>query len=56
MWLNEYFLNKYENVLEEFKCFCNLCATKVNNNLEITSVHSFLDLGNKFEFDNHLPT
>ena len=36
--------------------FCNLCATKVNNNLEITSVHSFLDLGKKFEFNNHLST
>ena len=31
-------------------------ATKVNNNLEITSVHSFLDLGKKFEFNNHLST
>ena len=54
MWLNliEYFLNKYENVLEEFKCFCYLCATKVINNLEITSVRSSLDLGNKFGYLN----
>ena len=26
---------------------CNLCVTKVDNNLEITSVCSSLDLGNK---------
>ena len=32
--------------------FCNLCATKVNNNLEITSVRSSLDLGNKFGYLN----
>ena len=48
--------NKYENVLEKFKCFCNLYATKVNNNLEITSVRFSLDLGNKFELENHLLT
>ena len=39
-------------LLEKFKC--SLCATKVNNNVEITSVRSFLDLGNKFELENHL--
>ena len=57
IWLNEYFLNSWhhnceknmKNVLEKekFKCFCNLCATKVNNNLKITSFRSSLDLGNK---------
>ena len=48
--------NKYENVSEKFKCFCNLCATKMNNNLEITSVRSSLDSGNKLELENHLLT
>ena len=38
------------------QCFCNFCATKVNDNLEITSVRSSLDLGNKFELENHLST
>ena len=63
MWLNEYFLNSlhhnYETrmkILEEFKCFCNLSTTKVNNSLEITSVCSTLDLCNKFELENHLST
>ena len=28
----------------------------MNNNLEITSIHSSLDLGNKFELENHLLT
>ena len=37
----------YENVAEKFKCSFNLCVTKVNNNLEITSVRSSLDLSNK---------
>ena len=45
-----------ENVLEKLKCFSNLLATKVNNNLEITSVRSSLDLGNKFELEYHLST
>ena len=31
--------------MEKFKWSCNLCVTKVDNNLEITSVS--LDLGNK---------
>ena len=35
---------------------CNLYRTKVNNNLEITSVRSSLDLDNKFELENHLST
>ena len=43
-------------LLEKFKCFCNLCATKVNYNLEITSVRSSLDLGHKFELENYLST
>ena len=45
--VTSYLWNKYENVLkkfrkciEKFKCFCNLCVTKVVNNLEITSVCS----------------
>ena len=38
------------------QCFFNLGATKVNDNLEITSVRSSLDLGNKFELENHLST
>ena len=32
---------------EKFNCSCNLCVTKVNNNLEITSVRSSLHLYNK---------
>ena len=39
--------NKYENVLETFKCSCNLCVRKVTKNLEITSVHSSLHLCSK---------
>ena len=39
--------NKHENVLKKFRCVCNLCVTKVDNNLKITSVRSSLDLGNK---------
>ena len=42
--------------LENFKCSCNLCETRVNNNLEITSVHSSSDLVNKFELEDHLLT
>ena len=39
---------KFSIYIEKFKCSCNLCVTKkVNNNLEITSLHSSLDLGNK---------
>ena len=38
---------KFRICIEKFKCSCNLCVTKVDNNLEITSVRSFLDLGNK---------
>ena len=37
----------YENVAEKFKCSFNLCVTEVNNNLEIISVRSSLDLSNK---------
>ena len=39
--------NEYENVLEKFKCSCNLCVTKVDNNLEIASARYSLDLCNK---------
>ena len=38
---------KFRKCKEKFKCSCNLCVTKVDNNLEITSVRSSLDLGNK---------
>ena len=38
---------KLRKCIEKFKCSCNLCVTKVDNNLEITSVRSSLDLGNK---------
>ena len=61
MWLNEYFPDTWHHncetrmkIITKFKCFSSLCATKVNNNVEITSVRSFLDLGNKFELENHL--
>ena len=37
----------FRKCIEKFKCSCNLCVTKVDNNLEITSVRSSLDLGNK---------
>ena len=61
MWLNEYFLNceksikmywksseKFRKCVEnKFKCSCNLCVIKVDNNLEIYSARSSLDLGNK---------
>ena len=42
--------------IRKVQCFCHLCATKVNGNLEITSVHCSLDLGNRFELVNHLST
>ena len=45
--VTSYMWNKYENVLEKFKCSCNLFVTKVDNNLEITSARSSLDLCNK---------
>ena len=38
---------QFRKCIEKFKCSCNLCVTKVDNNLEITSVRSSLDLGNK---------
>ena len=38
---------KFRKCKEKFNCSCNLCETKVDNNLEITSVHSSLDLDNK---------
>ena len=38
---------KFWKCKEKFKCSCNLYVTKVDNNLEITSVRSSLDLGNK---------
>ena len=38
---------KFRKCKEKFKCSCNLCVTKVDNNLEITSVRSSLDSGNK---------
>ena len=38
---------KFSKCIEKFKCSCNLCVTKVDNNLEITSVCYSLDLGNK---------
>ena len=38
---------KFRKCIEKFKCSCNLCETKVENNLEITSVRSSLDLGNE---------
>ena len=37
----------YGKSSEKFKCSCNLYVIKVGNNLEITSVRSSLDLGNK---------
>ena len=37
----------FRKCIEKFKCSCNLCVTKVDNNLEITSVHSSVDLGSK---------
>ena len=37
----------FRKCIEKFKCSCNLCVTKVDNNLEITSVHFSLDFGNK---------
>ena len=40
-------LEKLRKCIEKSKCSCNLCLTKVDNNLEITSVRSSLDLGNK---------
>ena len=38
---------KFRKCREKLKCSCNMRATKVDNNLEITSVPSSLDLGNK---------
>ena len=38
---------KFRKYIEKFKCSCNLCVAKVNNGLEIISVRSSLDLGNK---------
>ena len=38
---------KFRECIEKFKCSCNLCATKKDNNLEITSVRFSLDLGYK---------
>ena len=38
---------KFRECIEKFKCSCNLCVTNVDNNLEITSVRSSLDLGNE---------
>ena len=37
----------FRKCIEKFKCLCNLCVTKVDNNLGITSARSSLDLGNK---------
>ena len=37
----------YENVLKKFKYSCSFRIITANNNLEITSVHSSLDLCNK---------
>ena len=37
----------FRKCIEKFKYSCNLCVTKVDSNLEITSVRSSLDLGNK---------
>ena len=36
----------FRKCIEKFKCSCNLCVTKVDNNLEVT-VYSSLGLGNK---------
>ena len=36
--------------------FLQFVCNKSSNNLEITSVRSFLDLGIKFELENHLLT
>ena len=39
---------KFRKCIEKFKCSCNLYVTKkVNDNLEITSLRSSLDFGNK---------
>ena len=38
---------KFRKCKEKFKCSCNFCVIKVDNNLEITSVRPSLDLGNK---------
>ena len=38
---------EFRKCLEKFKCCCNLCVTKVHNNLEITAVRSSLDFDNK---------
>ena len=38
---------KFRKCIEKFKCSCNLCVTKMDNNLDITSAQSSLDLGNK---------
>ena len=38
---------KLRKCMEKFKCSWNLCVTKVDNNIEINSVRSSLDLGNK---------
>ena len=58
MWLNECFLNSWHynyeasmKCIRKVQCFCNLCVTKVNDNLKITSVRSSLDLNNKFELE-----
>ena len=63
MWLINIFwtrdiiiVKKVWKLLENFKFLCNLCATKVNKNLQITSFRSSLDLDNKFELENHLLT
>ena len=38
---------KFRKCKEKFNCSCNLCETKVDKNLEITSVCSSIDLDNK---------
>ena len=38
---------KFRKYKEKFKFSCSLWVTKMDNNLESTSVHSSLDLGNK---------
>ena len=43
---------KFRKCKEKFKCSCNLCVTKVDNNLEITSARSSLGLGNKIWIEN----